>query len=330
MAFPQLQTVSLDTLISTTLQNMGTEMTDNVIKSVPLVQHLMDENSRKTAGGTRIYAPILYGFNNTVTWFNTSDYIDVSPQEAVTAAQYKWANLVGAITIFGEEEMANSGDAKIEDFADAKIRQLEISLARQINQSGFGDGTGFFGAARDGLANLIFQTTTAQNPASGAVGGIDAPTFPFWRNNANLSPGSYAANGSMGTSAPDYQLRMWNLCSDGMLKTRMIISGNDVYEAYQINAGVHYRQTNEKSLDLGFDHINYKGIPWYWDRDCPAATQYFINTEFLHAYVDPNRFFKPTDWMPTINQDGKVMRIHLRMNFVCTNRMLQGVINGWS
>lgn len=54
------------------------------------------------------------------------------------------------------------------------------------------------------------------------------------------------------------------------------------------------------------------------------------NTEFLKAYVDPNRFFKATDWMPTLNQDGKVLRIHVRMNYVCTNRMLQGVIQGWS
>ena len=54
------------------------------------------------------------------------------------------------------------------------------------------------------------------------------------------------------------------------------------------------------------------------------------NTDFLHAYVDPGRFFKPTDWFPTINQDGKVLRIHLRMNFVCKNRMLQGVIQGWT
>lgn len=53
------------------------------------------------------------------------------------------------------------------------------------------------------------------------------------------------------------------------------------------------------------------------------------NNKFLYAVVDSNRFFKPTDWMPTITQDGKVMRIHLRFNFVCSNRMLQGVAQ-WS
>ncbi len=60
------------------------------------------------------------------------------------------------------------------------------------------------------------------------------------------------------------------------------------------------------------------------------ATQYFLNTEFIYSVVDPQRFFQPTDWMPTINQDGKVMRIHLRYNNVCSNRMMQGVIQGWS
>lgn len=329
MAFPQVQTVNLDTLISTSLQNLDTGMVDNVIKAVPLAKYLLDENARRTAGGTRIYAPLLYGYNNTVTWFNMSDYIDVSPQEAVTAAQYRWCNLVGAITLFGEEEAANSGDAKIEDFAEAKIRQLELSMARQINQASYGDSSGFFGAAPDGLSNLIFQTATPADPPTGSVGGISAVTFPFWRNNATIGTPTYSVSGAMGSGSPDLQLRMYNLCNDGAERPTLILSDNSVFESYHINAAGHYRTVDSKDIDLGFDGTTYKGIPWIWDRDCQAGTQWFINTKYLHSYVDPNRFFKATDWMPTINQDGKVLRIHLRMNNVCTNRMLQGVISVW-
>jgi len=43
-----------------------------------------------------------------------------------------------------------------------------------------------------------------------------------------------------------------------------------------------------------------------------------------------NRFFKPTGWIDTANQDGKVMRIHTRCNLVCSNRMLQGVLAPWT
>ena len=277
MAFPQLQTVNLDSLISTTLQNLSTKLVDNVIKVVPAARLLLDEKGRRTAGGTRIYAPLLYGYNQTTTWFNQSDYIDLSPQEAVTAAQYKWANLVSAITIFGEEEMANSGDAEIVDFAEAKIKQAELSMARQLNQAAYGDGTGFFGAAPDGLANLIFQTATPADPAGGAVGGISAVTFPFWRNNANLSPGSYASNGAMGTGTPDYQLRMYHLCSDGSIRSSAILSDSGVFESYHINGRSEYRMLDNDVLDLGFEHTVYKGIPWFWDRDCPSATQYYID-----------------------------------------------------
>lgn len=330
MAFPQVQTVNLDTLISTTLQNLGTGMVDNVLKAVPAAKLLMDEKGRRTSGGTRIYAPLLYGYNQTVTWYNQSDYIDLSPQEAVTAAQFKWANVVGAITIFGEEEMANAGDAVIEDFAEAKIKQTELSLARQLNISAYGDGTGFFGAAPDGLANLVYATATPADPPGGSVGAISAVTFPFWRNNANTSPGAYASNGSMGSSTPDYQLRMWHLCSDGSIQTTVILSDYGVFESYHTNARAEYRTMDNATLDLGFEHAVYKGRPWIPDKDCTATYQYFLNTDYIKAYVDPNRFFKATDWMPTLNQDGKVLRIHVRMNYVCTNRMLQGVITGWS
>jgi hypothetical protein len=330
VAFPTLQTTNLDTLISTTLQNYGIGLVDQIIKAVPLAHYMMDEHARKEQGGTRIYIPLLYGYNSTVTAYNQSDYIDVSPQEAVTAAQYKWANIVGSITLFGEEEAANSGSAVITSLAKAKIKQLELSLSRFINQIGYGDGTGSFGANPDGLANLVFQTTTPANPAGGAVGAVDATVFSFWRNNANLSPGAFAVNGPHGSGVPDNMLRMYNLCSDGSIRPSFILSDSGVFESYQTNASTGWRTLDTSRAELGFDNIVYKGITWAWDRDCPASTQYFLNTEFIYSVIDPQRFFQPTDWMPTINQDGKVMRIHLRYNNVCSNRMLQGVIQGWS
>lgn len=261
MAFPQLQTVNLDSLISSSLQNMGTKIVDNVIKVVPLVKVLMDEHSRKSSGGTRIFIPLMYGFNQTTTFYNMSDYIDASPQEAITAAQYKWTNLVAAITIFGEEEAANAGDARVVDFADEKIHQAELSMARQLNISGYGDGTGFFGAAPDGLSNIIFPTAVPADPAGGPVGAISAVTFPFWRNNANVAPGAFAVNGAMGTGSPDNMLRMYHLCSDGAIRTNVILSDNGVFESYQANAGVHYRTLEVAKADLGFDYIEYKKVP---------------------------------------------------------------------
>ena len=54
------------------------------------------------------------------------------------------------------------------------------------------------------------------------------------------------------------------------------------------------------------------------------------NTNFIYGVVDMNRFFKPTGWIDTANQDGKVMRIHTRCNLVCSNRMLQGVLAPWT
>ena len=335
MAFPTLQTTSLDTIISTSLQAYLPELVPQVITSVPGARFLLDEKAVHKQGGTRINAQLLYGFNSTTTFYNMADYIDVSPQEAVTAAQYKWALLTSAITLFGEEESQNSGEPKIQDLADAKLRQLEYSVARAINQAVYGDGTGSFGAAPDGLSNLIFPTATPADPSGGAVGGISAVTFPFWRNNANTSPGTFAANGSMGTGTPDYQLRMWNLCTDGNMHPNVILSDYGTQESYNINAGGKYRTVDTANVDLGFSTVDYKNVPWVADRDCtsPGATggtQFYVNTEFLHGVIDPSRWFQPTPWMPIIGQDGKVMRVHMRYNIVCTNRLLQGVIQNWT
>lgn len=330
MAFPQVQTVNLDTLISTTLQDYLPQMIVNVIQECPTGSYLLDKMGKFRQGGTRITPTLRYGANSTVTFYNTSDYLDLSPQEAATQAQYKYALLVGAISVFGEEERANSGSPAIHDLVKTKIDQLEDTLSRRINQACFGNGTANFGAAPDGLGNLIYQTATPADPPGGAVGGISATTYSFWRNSANLAPGAYSANGPMGTGTIDYQDRMWDILTDNNKEPTALISDFGTQEAYKLNAGTKYRIVESNDVNYGFTTLTYKNKPWIRDRDCPTGTEYFVNANYLYGVKDKSRWFKPTDWMPTLNQDGKVMRIHSAYNIICDNRMLQGVIAGWT
>lgn len=330
MAFPQVQTVNLDTLISTTLQDYLPEMAVNVIQDCPTGNYLLDKVGKFRQGGTRISPALMYGANSTVTYYNASDYFDLSPQEAATTAQYKYALMVGSISVFGEEERANSGTPAIHDLVQTKIKQLEYTLSRRINQACYGNGTANYGAAPDGLGNLVYQTATPADPPGGAVGGISAVTYSFWRNSANLSPGSFAANGPMGTAAIDYMDRMTDYLTDGNEMPSAIFSDFGTQEAYKVNAGTKYRIVESQDIDLSFTGIKYKNMMWYRDRDCPTGTQYFVNGKHLYGVKDRTRWFAQTPWMPTLNQDGKVMRIHLAYNIICDNRMLQGVIANWS
>lgn len=328
MAFPSISPSSLDTLVSTTLQEYLPEMIPNIITSVPAGKAFFEEGVRKQSGGTKVNIQLMYGFNSTTTWYNYSDYIDLSPQEAVTAAQFKWANLTTAISLFGEEEAANSGDNVIQSLAEAKIRQAEYSMSRQLNLSCYGDGTGFFGAAPDGLANLVYQTAVPADPPSGAAGGVSAVTFPFWRNYYSLPGVTFAVGGALGSGTTDYMLRAFNICSDGSMIPSLILSDFGTFESYHTNglSSNHYRVVDNDNLKGRFRTLDYGGTPWIEDRDCPTKTQYILNTNFIYGVVDMNRFFRPTGWIDTANQDGKVMRIHTRCNLVCSNRMLQGVV----
>ena len=279
MAFPSISPSALDTLVSTTLQEYLPDMIPQIITTVPAGKAFFDEGVRQASGGTKINVQLLYGFNSTTTWYNYSDYIDLSPQEAVTQAQYKWANLTSAITLFGEEEAANSGDNVIQSLPMAKIKQAELSMSRQLNLSCYGDGTGFFGASMDGLANLVFQSATPADPPSGAVGGVSAVTFPFWRNYANTSPGAFATNGALGTGTPDNMLRAFNICSDGAMIPTLILSDFGTFESYHTNglSTGHYRVVDNDRLKGRFREIDYGGTPWVEDRDCPAQTQYILD-----------------------------------------------------
>lgn len=330
MAYPQKLDISLNSLISSTLQAYLPELEINVIRSAPMSKMLLEEKVRKMTGGTYINTQLLYGFNSNTGFYGFGDSFALTSQETMTAAQYKFANLQSSIVVFGEERHANMGDPAIQDLVQSKVTQTELSLARQLNQSCYGDPSQFFGAAPDGLGNLIYATATPADPPSGAAGGISVLTFPWWMNNANTAPGAYATNGAGGTSATDYVRRMTDACTDGGIRPTFVMNALGVWESHQKNANIAYRILPNQSADLGFQTVMQDGIPMAWDRDCPDTYQYFINTKFLRGVVSTSRWFAPTPWIPKPDQDAEVMRVHCRFGIECSNRMLQGVIANWS
>jgi hypothetical protein len=164
---------NFDALLSTTLANYRSTLTDNVFTARPLTFKLMEKGRiRMLNGGTKIIEPLIYGQNDTVGSYSGFDTIALTPQTGISAAEYEWKQYAASISISGIEEAKNNGEQEIINLLEAKIMQAEESLREGFNQMFFADGTGNSSKDWNGLGNLV--------EATGVAGGIDPSTNTWW------------------------------------------------------------------------------------------------------------------------------------------------------
>lgn len=129
-----------------------------------------------------------------------------------------------------------------------------------------------------GLASIVDPT-----PATGTVGGINAATFSYWRNNANL----LIAAASVVTEMQD----TWDSCIRyGGVKPTFIPCGQAYMDNYraQANAQVNRQVMNTKggaTIDPSTGDLFFKGVPLIWDPTFEALdTLLGTTTQTKSAY----------------------------------------------
>jgi hypothetical protein len=210
---------NFDSLLSTTLANYRSQLTDNVFTARPLTYFLMEKGRiRMLNGGTKIIEPLIYGTNSTVGSYSGYDSLSLTPQEGISAAEYEWKQYAASISISGIEEAKNNGEQEIINLLEAKIMQAEESMRESFNQMFFADGTGNGGKDWNGLGNLV--------EASGTVGGINRATSgnEFWR--------SYEEN-TAGALTLAQMATAYNTVSVGNDHPDMILTTQTLFEKYE-------------------------------------------------------------------------------------------------
>lgn len=81
--------------------------------------------------------------------------------------------------------------------------------------------------------------------------------------------------------------------------------------------------------DLSFSALEYQGMPWYQDRQCPSGRIYTGNTRYVHFFYDPAVMFKWSEKRTWPDQLLDIRILSLRLAFVFRSRMFLGVTDGW-
>lgn len=250
---------------------------DQVSTDHPFMAWLV-ANKIDTAGGNTY-------FNEKVRISNDSNYqnyygddqVSYNRKDTVRLAKFPWANFHDGFGI-NEDELAANGITMVES-KDAVVSDAEKFQIVNLMEENFGtlkegvrenfalemhlDGT----TNTKAIPGLDFIVSTT--PTVGVVGGIDAATATYWRNNASMAI-SLASAGNL----TDKMEQMWRACMlYGKKMPDKIFAGQAFLDAYrnefartivrqsQINGG----PTNK--MDVATDDLYFHGLKVEWDPD---------------------------------------------------------------
>ena len=355
-AAPSTNTTYYDALLSTTLMAMRDTMYDNIFKDSAYLAYLRTSDAvKKQNGGERIAVPLMYGKNETVKSYAGEETLDTTLQDGMTTAFYEWKELGGTIGITRKEERQNSGEGRLLNLLQQKIKQAEMSMRETLNLqllAGSNSGTTFVpGNSGKDLYPLgyFFRKLNGTNPTVGGNVGNVSAAETWWRHNtAVLDSGTKDTGNSFALSVSTYAgvnvalKRMYNTCSRGSGGSPDLCIGDQVsFETYENSLDTKTRYTNTKMADLGFDTVKLRGATFIWDEQVPsidtgdlasaaAATftgsVFFINTNFYNLIIDSETDIITTPFVEPENQTVKTAKILFMGNAAISNMRKHGVV----
>lgn len=301
-------------IVTTSLQGYSRTLADNITNHNALLRRINRRGNRLTATGRSIVQELEYEENATVKWYAGYETLDTGASDVFTAAEYDYRQLAANVVISGLEKMQNSGREAIHNLLRSRIGNMRRSLNNTMATALYADGTGTDGKELGGLQLLL------QSDGLGTVGGIPAANFAFWRNqNASTVM-------TTGDTVRTMQA-MWVETIRGADRPDFITSNSTIFNQYWGALQAQERFVNEdEEASAGFMNLKFMSAEVFYDDQCPAGNQYFINTDYLFFRPARGRNFVPLGEKASINQDAIIMPMVWGGNMTTSNRERQGLI----
>lgn len=311
--------VNLGQITATTLKNRQSEVVDNISNHNRLLNELRKKGKWTSMdGGRTIDCPIDYVENGTVKWYSGGqDSWSVPVEEVIDAATYDW-KFLGAFTYYTEaERVKNRGKHAAVRLMNAKIKNMERSVANTVATALYSDGTGSSGQEIGGLQLLIDDDPTS----AGTVGGINQATQAFWRN---YTSGSQTLSSS---NIKTWMNTAWLKTIRGTDRPDLILADDTMFTYYWDSLSDLQRFTSADSADVtDAEGLMYQSAKVYFDDQCPSKRMYMVDTNTLEFVYAPGRMFSVEDARTVTNANYDVIPMFFAGNLICSRRAGQAVI----
>ena len=318
---------NLTEIVTTTLRRRSKQLADNISQHNALLSRMRSKGNAGSLvpGGRTIVEELEYAENATFQYYSGYEVLNVSPSDVFTAAEFNWKQAAVNVTASGlETRIQNAGPEQIIDLLQSRIKNAEKTMANNISEGVYSDGTGTGGKQIGGLQSIVADS------GAGTVGGIDSSTYTFWQNQTS---GDVA---SIDTSAAllDAEMKnMWLETCRGNDKVDLIVSDQTLYKVFWDNLSDIQRITGADEGVQGFNSLKFvtadvvmDGGPAIHNSGIPDTHMYFLNTDYLKFKVHSDTNFVPFEQKNPVNQDALVVPILFAGNLTCSNRSLQGIV----
>lgn len=327
MAVTTTLTETLNTLYTTTWAKRRAGIIDQVFEQNKLLKLLKSKGMIKyeSTDGRRFEIPLRVGRPNTSKFFTKGATFTISDFDPLTVAYDTWKNLGDQLVRYWEDDKVNGGSkTKHINMMNAKIDTVRESLALKLEDALWADTGGSTVTDYNGIQFLIDNSPST----SATIHGINQSTQTdgqgnyIWRNQQKASTGAFSVYGTSDMT------NLYNTCSRWG-NVDALISDQATHELGEAEAMELVRVVNKEAVDLGLDHITFKGVLWVWSPKCPAGFTYFIDRSHYGFTVDPEVDMVMGEWKEIPNQFRDVVtQIVQRGNTWVDKRSCHGVLTG--
>ena len=313
-------------MVTTTDRTWGRKVTDNVSNHNALLNVMKRKGKIKTvSGGYEIAEPIDYAENATYQRYVGYEALNTGASDVISSVRFPYQQVALHVTASGRELRMNSGKEQMINLVKARKENALRTAANNFSVDIYSDGA--LTNQINGLANLI------QTNGQGTVGGINATTWTFWRNQFKEMTGTNLAAAPSATNAASMKADMnalWLALNRGADKPDLIVMTHDFYALFELGEQQLQRYADSDLAQAGFQTLKYKSANVVFDDNTNFATTgeraYFLNTDYLYLVQHREAQWTMDAEKTPVNQDAVVIPMYWMGNLVTTQRSLQGIL----
>jgi hypothetical protein len=225
----------------------------------------------------------------TVTW---------STADTRRAVQLNWKYYYGTTLAQWDELRANKGESKIVDLVKDKLQELKEDFDETLIADLYDT------AAQDEMKIESLNTLVG----TGTWAGLDPTSLTDptrWQSIVDDTSDilyifdNSAQDGTAGNTSTNSLAQILNRATFGSKRPTIIFTTEDIFTGIEAYLEAQRRLTrNENVTKMGYDNIEFKGVPIVADTRMPAGYMYGLDEKELELVVDPDYNFKATPWQP--------------------------------
>lgn len=278
---------------------------DQIATERPLLKKLMSKRKLFLGAKQNVVENIRKDYGSNFAWAYGEDPVSFNKRNTTEPVQFPWRRAVDALYIDYDRLFGNGikvregarGAYKLEqnekvqlvNLLDEQMTVLKEGFMESLDLALHRDGT----SDPDAIVGLDVLVSTT--PATGTVGGLNAATHAYWRNQADTAI-SVASQGTLATAME----KAWRRCIRNGGSPDFILAGGDFIDAYrkEITVTQNAEAGSVKRLDVGVGSgvntgLYFKGVEIIWDpqfetlQAIETATVdwnkrcYFLNTKHI-------------------------------------------------